>query len=273
MRFRCGLISAIRSQSAWPLKKSCAVRPWTVRAARAGGFDGGGDFDGGDVVARAAEADFGGDGRRAAGCDDALDDAADALADRGASTSRCGRVAATSLTGQPKLMIDHADVVFAGQALADGGERFRIVIPHLHGQRARFVGDAPEAVGGFGLFFLIHPGEGPGGNHFGGLQADAAELADHLAIGVVREARHRGLEQGRIDDERANGQRFYARGGEYRGGGVIVGGDHGWNVHDCTVFATIQPIEETSNITADFADSADGKGKIAIYRIRLISNW
>src|SRR4051794_27920570 len=55
---------------------------------------------------------------------------------------------------------------------------------------------------------LGHPLEALGVYHFGGQQAGAAELADDLAEGVVRVARHWGLENGRVDEKWPDSQRL-----------------------------------------------------------------
>jgi hypothetical protein len=53
----------------------------------------------------------------------------------------------------------------------------------------------------------LQPDGAAGRDHLGRQQAGAAELADHLAVGVVRVARHRRLQDRRIDDDRADGER------------------------------------------------------------------
>ena len=50
------------------------------------------------------------------------------------------------------------------------------------------------------VLVLIEPEEPLGVHHLRGLQADPAELAHDLPVGIVRETGHRGLEHGRIDD-------------------------------------------------------------------------
>ena len=94
--------------------------------------------------------------------------------------------------------IDDADLVLVRQPRADLGQRLRIVVPHLHGQRPRLVGHAPQPIGVLGLV-LGQPDEALGVDHLGGQQPGPAELADDLPEGVVREARHRGLQNRRID--------------------------------------------------------------------------
>ena len=200
IRFRCGLISAIRSQSAEPLKKSCGRAAVDRQGRGPGRFDHLGHFDGVDRVARAAQADLGRHRRRRAGRDHALDDRAIALgiaqqirAAMGFLRDRLHRAA--------EIDVDHADAEFVGQLGPDGGQRFRIVVPDLHGQRPRLLRHAPQPVGKF-VLVLLDPQKALGVDHLGGLQADAAELAHDLPKGIVGEAGHRRLQHRRIDHQR-----------------------------------------------------------------------
>ena len=59
----------------------------------------------------------------------------------------------------------------------------------------------PQPVGKI-VLFLLHPQKAPGVDHFGRLQADAAEIADDLPKGIVREPGHRCLQHRRIDHQR-----------------------------------------------------------------------
>ena len=106
--------------------------------------------------------------------------------------------------------IDDADFVFVRQPRADFGQRRRIVVPNLHGQRPRLVGHAPQAVGMLGLV-LGQPHEALGVDHLRGQEAGAAELAHDLPEGVVGEARHRGLQDRRIDPQRTDPKARHGR--------------------------------------------------------------
>ena len=118
--------------------------------------------------------------------------------DRGADTSRSGLASATCFTGQPKLMSTTLTLQLVSQLGPDRGQRGRVVVPNLHGQRPRLIGDAPQPVGQI-LLGLLSPQETLGADHLGGLQARAAELAHDLPIGEIRVAGHRRLQHGRID--------------------------------------------------------------------------
>ena len=124
--------------------------------------------------------------------------------------------------------IDDADLIFVGQSLADFGQRFRVVVPHLHRQRPRLVLHAPEPIGMLG-FVLVHPDEAAGGNHLGRLQARAAKFAHDLPKGIVRKARHRRLQNRRIDQQRADSQKPPNRWSAVIAplldeGGIVIGG-------------------------------------------------
>ena len=106
--------------------------------------------------------------------------------------------------------VDDADLVLVGQPLADLGQRLRIVVPHLHRQRPRLVGHAPQPIRMLGLV-LVEPDEALGADHLGRQQPRPAKLADDLPKGVVREARHRGLQNRRIDFERPDPERSDVR--------------------------------------------------------------
>ncbi len=97
--------------------------------------------------------------------------------------------------------VDHADAELVGQLGPDGGQRFGIVVPDLHGQRTRLLFHAPQPVGKV-VLLLLHPQKALGVDHFGGLQADAAEIADDLPEGIVGESGHRRLQHRRIDHQR-----------------------------------------------------------------------
>ena len=100
-----------------------------------------------------------------------------------------------------------------GQPRADRRQRAGIVVPNLHRQRPGFVLHAPETIGEL-VAVLFDLQEAAGVDHLSGLQPGAAELADHLPIGVVGIARHGGLKQRRIDHHRADVKRPDAAGGQ-----------------------------------------------------------
>ena len=196
----------MRSQSALPLKKSCAVRPCTVSAAAPADSI---------VVAISMAVILSrvqpkrifavtGVGRQAV--DDSLHDPPDALRIAQQIRTAVGPLG-NILHRAAEIDIDHAHPVLGGQPAPNGGQRLGIVIPHLHRQWPRLIGDAPEPVGRFRLFFLTHPNKTTGRNHLRGLQPDAAEFAHHLPIGIIREPRHRRLQQRRIDHQRSDAQR------------------------------------------------------------------
>ncbi len=208
--FRCGLISAIRSQSAWPLKKSWAVRPWTVRAAP--------PADSTTFATSIARIESRVQPRRILAVTGV---GAQAAATRSTiAPIRCGSFnrydplcarSATSAHRAAEVDIDDADFQLMGQLRADRGQALGIIVPNLHGQRPRFVGHAPQPIGQF-PFRPFAAQEPLGANHLRRLQARPAEFANDLPIGVIRESGHRSLEDRRIDDDGADAERRMGHG-------------------------------------------------------------
>ena len=112
----------------------------------------------------------------------------------------------TCFTGQPKLMSTTLTRKSHASRAADLGERRRVVVPDLHGQRPRLVAHAPEPVGVF-----MQPGvelqEAAGIDHLGGRQAHAAQLPHDLPEAVVRVAGHRRLQERRVNNDVSNAER------------------------------------------------------------------
>ena len=161
-------------------------------------------LDGGPTGIRAAEADFCRDRHAVAGLDHPAHDRAHAF--RIAEQPR----AAVGLLGDlsdraAEVEIDHADPEVLRQPPADLREVVGVVVPHLHGERPRLVADAPEAVGVLAAL-VLEPDRAAGCDHLGGEQAGAAELSHHLPVREVGVARHRRLEDRRVDDDRADGE-------------------------------------------------------------------
>ena len=221
----------MRSQSALPLKKSCAVRPCTVSAAA--------PADSIVVAISMAVMLFRVRPRRIFAVTgvgwQALTTRSTICPTRFGSHSKYDPLWArslTSFTGQPKL-ISTTLTLYSLASRAPTAASVSGSLSHICTASGRGSSATPHSrSGASGSSFLpIHTK--PRGNHFSGLQTDAAEFTHHLAIGVVGEAGHRSLQQRRIDDQRADAQRPHRRRGNRRRITLIVAGDHGRNAHVC----------------------------------------
>ena len=147
--FRCGLIRAISSQSAEPRNRSAAVRPWTVTAAPPAASIAWATSMA-LIVSRVQPRRIlavTGTGRQAAAtratiCADAIGIPQQIRAALGLLGNVAHRAA--------EVDVDHADAKLLGQPPAHRGQRLRIVVPNLHGQRSRLVGHAPKPIGEIG---------------------------------------------------------------------------------------------------------------------------
>ena len=111
-------------------------------------------------------------------------------------------------------MIHDADLILMSESRSDACQCVWIVVPDLHGQRARFVMDAPQSIRDAPPR-LIEPDKALGVDHFGGQQARPAVLPDDLPKGIVRVTRHRRLQHRRIDGHGPNLQGRGAQRGQF----------------------------------------------------------
>ena len=180
-------------------------------------FDPLGHLHSGAARVGAAEPDLRGHGHAIAGLDHATDDGSHAVGVAEEPRAAVGFFRDLS-HGTAEVEIDHAHLKILRQPAADLGQVFGIVVPHLHGERPRFVAHAPQPVGVFATV-AVQPDRAPRRDHLGGQEARAAKLTDDLAVGEVGVARHRRLQDRWVNDHWADGE----RGGAGRG-------DHGPSV-------------------------------------------
>ena len=69
--------------------------------------------------------------------------------------------------GTAEIDVDDAYLVLLDQPAPNFGERRGIIVPDLHRQGTRLVGDSPQAVGMFGPL-LVEPDKTPRVDHLGG---------------------------------------------------------------------------------------------------------
>ena len=105
-----------------------------------------------------------------------------------------------------KINVDNADLILARQPRSNLREGRRIVVPYLHGERPGFIRYPPQPIG-MARLLLVEPDETPGIDHLGRQQPDTAEFADDLPKGKIGVARHRRLQDRRVDLKRTDPER------------------------------------------------------------------
>ena len=104
-----------------------------------------------------------------------------------------------------EINVDHAYLVLVNEPVGDLGHGFWLIVPDLYSQWPWFLCDSPAPVGMLGLMF-IEPDKSTRIDHFGSKQAGATKLADDLPKSIIREAGHRRLKKGGVDQQWANPQ-------------------------------------------------------------------
>ena len=100
-----------------------------------------------------------------------------------------------------EIDVNYADTVFFNQAPPHLCQRLRLVIPNLHRQWLRFIGNTPQTIRMLRLV-LVHPHKAACIDHLSRLQSRAAVFTDHLSKRIIRKPSHGCLQNRRIDRDR-----------------------------------------------------------------------